>query len=165
MKSPLKWHIPGFSNYFAHEDGSIWSLRKNSYKQLQPDCRKIDGRKRYTLRHDDGQYVRKYGSYFVLLATVGQRPNGTESCHEDGDCTNDAPSNLRWDTKSANENDKKIHGTSSCGERSSTAKLTKTKVNEIRQRRTNGELLKSLAFCFGVTEANISYICKNKSWK
>lgn len=41
----------------------------------------------------------------VLSAFVGPRPEGMECCHGDGDKTNNALSNLRWDTKKANELD------------------------------------------------------------
>jgi hypothetical protein len=41
----------------------------------------------------------------VLEAFVGPRPPGMECCHADGDKTNNALSNLRWDTKRANELD------------------------------------------------------------
>lgn len=46
----------------------------------------------------------------VLTAFVGPRPPGTEACHNDGDCLNDALSNLRWDTSSANTYDLVKHG-------------------------------------------------------
>lgn len=41
----------------------------------------------------------------VLEAFVGPRPPGMEACHADGNKTNNALSNLRWDTKRANELD------------------------------------------------------------
>lgn len=47
----------------------------------------------------------------VLLAFVGPRPDGMDCCHNDGDPTNNRLDNLRWDTRSGNEADKRIHGT------------------------------------------------------
>lgn len=41
----------------------------------------------------------------VLEAFVGPRPPGMECCHNDGNKANNALSNLRWDTKKANELD------------------------------------------------------------
>lgn len=46
----------------------------------------------------------------VLEAFVGPRPPGMEACHNDGDKSNNALSNLRWDTKKANEFDAVRHG-------------------------------------------------------
>lgn len=47
----------------------------------------------------------------VLEAFVGPCPDGMECCHNDGDPGNNRLSNLRWDTKSANEFDQVRHGT------------------------------------------------------
>ena len=47
----------------------------------------------------------------VLSAFVGPRPDDFEACHNNG-IRNDARlSNLRWDTRSANQSDKRTHGT------------------------------------------------------
>lgn len=46
----------------------------------------------------------------VLEAFVSPRPDGLEACHGDGDPLNNRLSNLRWDTRSANEFDKIKHG-------------------------------------------------------
>ena len=157
--------IPGYLGYFAAEDGSIHSRRRDIHKKLKGEPRKEDGRLRYTLRRDNGTFDRKYGSYFVLLTWTGERPRGMEACHDDGNCLNDAPSNLRWDTSSANKNDMKKHGTAPVGEQSPTAKLTVPEVQNIRKLRSRGTPLRVLAGQYGVTEANISAICKRRTWK
>ena len=41
----------------------------------------------------------------VLETFIGQAPEGLEGCHFDGDKTNNHLSNLRWDTRSANQED------------------------------------------------------------
>lgn len=46
----------------------------------------------------------------VLEAFVGPCPPGMEACHWDGDPTNNRVDNLRWDTPSANQHDKKHQG-------------------------------------------------------
>lgn len=46
----------------------------------------------------------------VLAAFVGPCPEGLEGCHWDGDATNNSLTNLRWDTRSANQYDKVRHG-------------------------------------------------------
>ena len=47
----------------------------------------------------------------VALAFISERPEGLEVCHYDGDPFNNVPSNLRYDTRTANEHDKRRHGT------------------------------------------------------
>ena len=49
--------------------------------------------------------------HLVLESFVGPRPQGQEACHWDGDASNNALSNLRWDSHKANEADKLRHGT------------------------------------------------------
>lgn len=45
----------------------------------------------------------------VLEAFVGPCPAGMEGCHFDGDPTNNALANLRWDTREGNWHDRKRH--------------------------------------------------------
>lgn len=47
----------------------------------------------------------------VATAFLGAPPPGLEVCHNDGDEANCAVSNLRYDTRIANEHDKRLHGT------------------------------------------------------
>lgn len=46
----------------------------------------------------------------VLHAFVGPRPNGMQACHRDTDRTNNALSNLRWDTPPENYGDTRAAG-------------------------------------------------------
>lgn len=47
----------------------------------------------------------------VLETFVGPRPAKYYACHENGDPTDNRLANLRWDTNSANQADRKKHGT------------------------------------------------------
>jgi hypothetical protein len=170
--------IPGFSAYRARGDGAILSCLTprgtghggaRSHRDtgtprrlLAADVREYDGRKRYTLRRDDGRYVRRYGSYFVLLAFVGPQPAGLEACHNNGDCTDDAADNLRWGTPTANKADMLTHGTRLQGEHGTAAKLTDVQADEIISRRRSGERGVDLATEFGVSAAAISFIYTGK---
>lgn len=53
----------------------------------------------------------------VLQAFLGPCPEGMEGCHNDGDPSNNRLDNLRWDTRSENMLDKRIHGTHNMGRR------------------------------------------------
>ena len=64
-----------------------------------------------------GKRDRRYVHTLVLEAFVGPRPAGCEACHNDGDVYNNAVTNLRWDTASANQRDRVKHGTHHWGSR------------------------------------------------
>jgi hypothetical protein len=172
--------IPGFSAYRAGTDGSIWSCLRaqaspdgkamqadtgNRTRKLRPELRKEDHRKRYTLRRNDGKLVRKYGSYFVLLAFSGPKPEGYEACHNDGNCTNDKPSNLRWGAVIENKADMVAHGTRPVGEKVNFAKLTSSQVMSIRERRASGVPPRVLAQEYSVTPELIWMIATRKIWR
>jgi hypothetical protein len=58
----------------------------------------------------------------------------TEVAHNDGVRTNNHISNLRWCTKTENQKDREIHGTTNRGERCGMAKFTNEQVRELRER-------------------------------
>lgn len=55
----------------------------------------------------NGVHSNKAVHHMVLEAFVGPRPMNTEGCHADGCSKNNRLDNLRWDTHSANELDKR----------------------------------------------------------
>jgi len=132
---------------------------------LKGEPRKEDGRLRYTLRHESGSYIRKYGSYFILLAFSGPRKEGDEARHLNGNCLDDRHSNLCWGSSVENKADMLLHGTRRRGSQIYTVKLTEADVLEIRQLRCSGLPLMSLANKYNVTLSNISSICNRKTWK
>lgn len=68
------------------------------------------GRRQVTLSRNNRLLTHRVAT-LVMLAFVGPRPDGLEVCHGDGDRTNDALANLRYDTTSNNHLDKVRHGT------------------------------------------------------
>lgn len=58
----------------------------------------------------DGKTRSRKVHRLVLESFAGACPPGLEGCHGDGDRTNNALSNLRWDTRSANQSDVVRHG-------------------------------------------------------
>lgn len=59
----------------------------------------------------DGRYAHALVHRLVAFAFIGPQPEGCEVCHNDGNPHNNAVSNLRWDTSSANKYDAVRHGT------------------------------------------------------
>lgn len=70
----------------------------------------------------------------VLLAFVGERPDGMFGCHGDNDRANNRASNLRWDTPRANQIDRFRHGTHNRGEQNPMSKLNEEIVRQIKRR-------------------------------
>lgn len=154
--------IPGFSDYHAGGDGSIWSCRgrkinadgSKRWKRLRGYPSKVDGRLAFMLIGDDGKPKPAQCAVFIALAFHGPCPNGMECCHNDGNCQNNIPSNLRWDTRTNNMVDRIQHGTQA-------TKLNEDAVREIR--RIRGPQ-RALAAKYGVNLGLINRILKNKRW-
>jgi hypothetical protein len=97
----------------------------------------------------------------VLEAFVGPAPQGMVGCHEDGVPANCHLSNLRWDTQTANNADKRRHGTFHRGSACSAAKLTEEKVMAIL---ADQRPSKSVARDYGVSHNAILQIRSGKTW-
>lgn len=111
--------IQGFPGYRVGDDGSVWSCRERVYPEGQFGA---GVRYRYGLvwrrlkARPTGDYgyldVQLYGdgrSYhrlvhrLVLFAFVGNPPPGHEAFHKNNDPSDNRLSNLRWGTKSENQ--------------------------------------------------------------
>lgn len=101
-----------------------------------------------------------YVHHMVLDAFMGERPEGTEARHGDGDSTNNRLDNLSWATHVDNESDKDRHGTHTRGERNGGAKLTQFDAEVLRARLSNGERGRDLAVEYEVSQATVSRIKK-----
>jgi hypothetical protein len=71
------------------------------------------------------------------------------------------PKHLRWATRQENVDDKDLHGTQPIGEKNPAAKLTETKVLEIRQ---SSATLDVLAAKYGVSRGTIWDARVGKTW-
>ena len=121
----------------------------------------------------DGQHVKRMVHEVMLERTVGPRPPGLWACHSCGrgmdGCVN--PRHLRWDTRSANEQEKLQHGTDNRGTRHGLAKLTEDEVREIRRlyqgradRWSTRPSQREIAEQFGVHQVQVSRILLRKDW-
>lgn len=96
----------------------------------------------------------------VLLAFVGERPDGHVCCHGDGVRTNNSVDNLRYGTPLENESDKTRHGTRRVPE-----KITAEQRAELSARARGGESVRSLADAFGVSPSRVYQIANLRRWK
>lgn len=165
--------IPGYPRYAINQSGTILSICVGGYEdktRLWSDAKKInadtdkDGYPRVSLIHNGRRLTAKVHK-LVLLTFVGQCPNGMQCRHLDGNKTNNHVLNLAWGTRAENANDKMLHGTTTKGEKSNTAKLTADDVIEIRKRFANGETQTAIAKDFSVTQSSISLIVLRQSWR
>jgi hypothetical protein len=166
--------VSGFPGYRVGDDGSVWSRWRRggrTHGYILSDVWRLlvggidrDGYHKLILcAGGKRRHVR--AAILVLEAFVGPCPAGMESCHEDGDNTNDRLSNLRWDTHLNNIRDKRRHGTHQTGEKHAFHKFTDDQVREIRARRAAGEKVTHLAREFKVWPGTISAITTGRHWK
>lgn len=104
----------------------------------------------------------------VLEAFIGHCPPNMECCHNNGKPSDNRLDNLRWDTKKANQADRKLHGTNRLPRREGgpgkAQKLTDEQVREIRKLYFRYNKL-SLSKKYGVHRTTIWAICHGKKRK
>jgi HNH endonuclease/NUMOD4 motif len=163
--------VPGYTAYEVSESGDV--RRIESYPahlagRLMSPYLDEDGYLALNLRRAGSGGRKKFFIHqLVALAFISERPSvDHEVAHGDGVKSNNHFSNLRWATRTENENDKLHHGTHNRGERHGRAQLTEEQVIEIRQRNALGKVnLRELAREFGVTHYVIFDVVHGRSWK
>ena len=97
----------------------------------------------------------------VLETFVGRCPKGKVCCHADGDSKNNRVENLRWGTRSENEQDKLKHGTYFV--RARNFKLSGEEFDAIKRLYATGRYSqRSLGKMFGVTHTAVKDIAKGR---
>lgn len=114
--------------------------------------------------HLDGVHLVVRVHRIVCEAFHGSPPPAADAAHNDGNRTNNAASNLRWDSRSGNLADRDRHGTIQRGESGTTAKLKLEQVLAIREAVTRGVTQVSLAREYDVSAATICLIVSRKNW-
>lgn len=103
--------IEGHPGYCVGNDGTVWSRKNGRYGfkstwRLQKPKTEESGHLRITFDSTHQFHVHR----LVLCAFVGPQPEGRESCHRDGDPSNNSASNLYWGTRLDNVKDAIKHG-------------------------------------------------------
>lgn len=159
MTYAVEWRsVPDFPTYEVSNDGQVRNAKNGRIKK-----QRLDTENRPVVTLSRGGYVcPKMVHRLVADAFLGQLPAGFETCHEDGQKENNSLANLRYDTKVANEADKKRHGTDNTGERNGRAQLTRDQVIAIRQdKRTS----KAIAADLGVGRWAVYCARRGKTWR
>lgn len=122
----------------------------------------LGGYAQYTL----GKYGGRHQAHkLVLLAFVGQRPEGYEINHLNGVKADNRLENLEYCTRSENG----LHLTRVLGKRRGeshgNAKITEDDVREIRRLARETKLTQAqIGAKFGITNKNVGYIVRMKAW-
>lgn len=101
----------------------------------------------------------------VLLAFVGEPPEGHQAAHLDGNPQNPSLANLAWVSAKENVRHKFVHGTMPLGGQVCTAKLTADRVREMRQLHMDGHSARSLAKRYGVAGSTVDEIVNRRYWR
>lgn len=174
--------IPGFPLYEVSDIGNVRSWRRNGLVLGQ----RLNGPRPLVRREsprplrpmDSNGYlavglwakgssnaVRKKVHELVLLAFVGERPNGMHICHGNGIPTDNRLLNLRYDTRKANQGDMVKHGRSQRGEKSPFAVLTEAGVVAMREEWARSPTTyKAIGERFGVSRMTARRVILRQTW-
>ena len=162
--------IPGYEGlYQASDQGKIRSLDREVVSSIGR-VRKFKGKilkfKYYKTGrpcvelYKNGKSKMYKPYYLILLTFVGERPEGYNVAHLDGNFLNNQLSNIRYDTGSENQIDFYRQG-----KKSNTGKLSIDEVLEIRRLYATGEYKqRELAEMYRITRANIGSITRKETF-
>jgi len=161
------------------ENGNIWRLKKRVWnrwlkKTVVVDCKKIRAEKTLPSGYlqirvmKDLDRVNVSAHRLVYYHFNGEIPIGLTINHRDGIKHNNSPLNLEIMTHSENTIHSrtilKVGNLNQHGSNNNMAKLSNDQVLKIRERRNNGEKLKSIAEDYNVSFQTISKIAKGYRW-
>ncbi len=117
------------------------------------------------LQCDLGAYGGRHSLHLLVMqAHVGQKPEGLEINHKNGNKTDNRLENLEYCTKSENDLHKtRVLGTGR-GESHGNAKITEDDVREIRRLAADGITQREIAKRFNLTHPNVGYIVRRTAW-
>ena len=106
---------------------------------------------RETVNADNASYIPVH--HLIGLTFLGERPKGTQICHQDGNKQNNSAKNLRYDSTTENHIDVYRNG-------KKYGKLSAEDARDVKDRLKAGEPIRSIANRYGVTYQAIHYIAK-----
>jgi hypothetical protein len=165
--SKERWRaVAGYEGLYEVSDlGRVRSLPRRyrrTLKVLKPGI-SAEGRREFTLCRDNERWG-VTAARLMLAAFVRPCPGPEyDACHNDGDPSNDALGNLRWDTRSGNLADRKKHGRRPYAPGGSRAELTLADVRRIRQRGP-AETYARIGREYGITRQAVHQIVRRETY-
>lgn len=155
--------VPKFPGYWAGDDGSIWSNKKNGFRRLKPYI--LRGYEYIPLRKDNRKHKIRVHK-IILECFVGKAPKGMITRHLNGIKTDNRLCNLKWGTHKENEADKTIHGTRffPVGERNGSAKIVADQAREVMRLWDEGFSKKNIASTLEISKGIVSQVVTGASW-
>ena len=177
MNKEIWKDIPGWQDFYqASNRGHIRSINRTVKTSRRESLTKFKGKVLNACKIKNGylmvsltapsrQLKHAYVHDLVLVAFKGPKPKSREACHNNGDKTDNKISNLRYDTRSANAQDRNKHGTiiSWKGEGVPSAKLTEKKVLQIRKL-AKSVSMRELGRRYSVCHKTIGAVIHRESW-
>ena len=163
-----KYHpIPNWENYGISKDAEVVRLVscKGAVrgKILKQHLHRTRGY--LTVRLYDKERRQTFDVHrLVAMTFIGGIEKGMHVCHIDGNKLNCKASNLRIDTRSSNEMDKVIHGTSNRGERFGRNKYKKEQILEVKKLLSNGLKMKDILIKTNIPLSSIKAISRGANW-
>lgn len=154
--------VRDFPNYYAGSDGYVYSRFRDRWRKLTGQ-HNAQGYYHVRLYSADSQKTRTVHR-IIATAFHGERPEGMQCCHNNGDKYDNRPQNLRWDTPRANAADRIKHETvyRPNGHLNVHAKLSESEVEQIRRSPLRDV---DVAEKFGVCRKTVWNIRNNRTWR
>lgn len=151
--------IPGYEGHYqASNLGNIKSLKQKSERIIKP-APDMEGRLKLSLyQNGTKEHFKVYT--LVALTFIGERPEGYDVCHIDGDFSNNNLSNIKYDTKSQNRVDMYRYGSKNVR-----GKLDIEEVLEIRRLYKTGKYYQyQIAEMFNIQQSTVGRIILKKTF-
>ena len=120
----------------------------------------------FTTLRKNNKKAQKFIHVLVAESFLGEKPNGFDVCHSDGNRLNNCINNLRYGTRSDNVKDSIKHRTHYTPFRKKGSERSYAKINEeiAKEIKNSNESSTKLSKKFNVSRALISGIRRNKNW-
>lgn len=169
--------IFGFSKYEVSENGKIRRALDDKFrpKSFLRRGQKVKMRKskfgylRCELLSDEGKYYSMTAHRAIALGFLGPPPfEGAWALHSDDNPSHNNLKNIRWGTPQENADDRQRNGGTKYGKEVGHAKLTESKVREIKMKykgKRKHPTLKELGLEYGVSLHAIRHVLIGKTWR
>lgn len=167
--------VPGFPDYRAGNDGTVWSKGPNTRNAIEVDgWHELKGgtdkdgyRKIILCNAGKRKYMRI--SAVVLKTFKGPPPKNMRNptaAHQNGVRLDNRLSNLKWASQKDNISDKAKHGTAQVGEKHPQCRLTEKKIKAMKDMRAKtGKTWQKIADAFGEKLVTVYAACVGNNWK